>query len=151
MRSIFVMDETMNISKSREIGASVDSVWELLTDSAREQKYWTNIRNVKVLSERGNTIEREATVGPPGYAHRSHQKITLDEKKSISLLLKGEAMTGERTITLSEEGPKTKVKVEWNLKMDGVPNFVNSIVKNQISSITSKALSRIAADAEGRA
>jgi hypothetical protein len=137
-----------NILKSREMHASVDHVWGIMSQTDDDQKYWTAIRDVKVLSKSGNTIEREATVGPSGFGHRSRQTIILDPKKSIKLTMSGNPMTGERSIILVPLGKNsTRVDVEWNLELKDVPGFVEGIVKNQISKATEKALAKIAEEA----
>ena len=137
------------IKKSRVISASVDRVWEIMSNTDEDQKYWGAIRDIKVLRKHGNTIERDANVGPSAFSQKSRQTLILDPKKSIRLTMTGGSMKGERTIVLvptDENG--TTVDVEWNLEVTNVPEFVQSIVKNQISKATEKALGKIAEEAE---
>jgi carbon monoxide dehydrogenase subunit G len=139
----------VKISKSREMRASVDSVWEILSDTDNDQKYWTNIRDIKVLSRDGNTIEREAKVGPQAFSHESRQTMILDPKKSIKLMMTGDTMQGGRMITLVPVAKNgARVDVEWDFELKNVPGFVQDIVKNQLSKSTEKALSKIAEEAE---
>jgi len=135
----------MIITKNREVRAGVDRIWEILVDWENERKYWTNERDIKVLSSDGNVIEREATVGPRGFAQKTRQKIVLDPKKSIRLSLEGEQIAGERTIVLTPMSKnETRVEVAWDLVLDGVPGFVEGIVKNQIAKVTEDALRKVA-------
>ena len=137
------------IVKNHEMMASVDRVWEELADWQKERRYWTNVRDIRVLESQGTTIKREATVGPRGFAQKTTQTINLEPKSSIRLLLRGEGITGERTILLVPMGEgKTKVEVSWRLELHGVPGFVEGIVKNQISKVTEQALSKIAKETE---
>lgn len=139
----------MKISKSREVLSSVDRVWELFTQTDSDPKYWAQIRDVKVLKAEGNTVEREATVGPKTFAQKSHQVVVFDPKKTIRLTMKGGTMDGERVITLVPMGKNsTRVDVEWELKLRDVPGFVQTIVKGQISKTTESALEKIAKEAE---
>jgi carbon monoxide dehydrogenase subunit G len=139
----------VNITKSREMHSNMDRIWDIMSKTDDDQKYWTAIRDVKVIGTNGNTIEREASVGPSGFSHRSRQALVLDPKKSIKLKMTGDAMTGERTIVLVPLGKNsTRVDVEWNFELKNVPGFVQSFVKKQISKVTDKALTKIAADAE---
>jgi carbon monoxide dehydrogenase subunit G len=137
------------ITKSHAVKADVDRVWRVLVDWQNERKYWTNERDIKVTMSDETTIEREATVGPRGFAQKTKQKIVLDPKKSIKLSLEGEQITGERTIILVPiTKNETRVDVAWDLVLDGVPGFVEGIVKSQIAKVTEEALKKVAEAAE---
>jgi carbon monoxide dehydrogenase subunit G len=137
------------IAKSRSVRAGVDRVWQILVDWESERKYWTNERDIKVVRSDETTIEREATVGPRGFAQKTKQKIVLDPKKSIKLSLEGDQIAGERTIILVPiSRNETRVDVAWDLALDGVPGFVEGMVKNQIAKVTEEALKKVAAAAE---
>jgi carbon monoxide dehydrogenase subunit G len=137
------------IAKSRSMGADADRVWDILVDWENERKYWTNERDIKVVRSDETTIEREATVGPRGFAQKTKQKIVLDPKKSIKLSLEGGQISGERTIILVPVSKdETRVDVAWNLSIDGVPGFVEGIIKNQIAKVTEDALKKVAEAAE---
>jgi len=137
------------IAKSRSVGADVDRVWQILVDWENERKYWTNERDIKVVRSDETTIEREATVGPRGFAQKTKQKIVLDPKKTIKLVLEGDQIAGERTIILVPiSNNETRVDVAWDLVLDGVPGFVEGIIKNQITKVTEEALKKVAAAAE---
>jgi len=129
--------------------ASVDRVWDLVSETDEDHKYWNSIRDIKVIRRTEDTVEREASVGPPAFGHRSRQTLVFEPKKSVRLTMTGETMTGERTIVLVPVGKNsTRVDVEWHFEMKSVPGFVGGIVKNQISGATEKALAKIAGDAE---
>lgn len=139
----------VNISKSGEVHSTVDTVWKIICDTDRDEKYWSAIRDVKVLSRDGNTIVREADVGPRGFGHRSRQTLVLDPKKSITLRMEGGPMAGERTMVVVPMGKNdTRIDVAWNFELKDVPAFVQGLVKNQISKVTEKALEKIAVEAE---
>jgi uncharacterized protein YndB with AHSA1/START domain len=139
----------VTIEKSCEILSSVDRVWEIMSDTDQDQQYWGAIRDVKVIKKDGNTIEREAMVGPRAFAHKSRQTLVLDPKKSIELTMTGEALAGERKIVLVPMGKNsTRVDVLWKLEVKDVPGFVQNIVKGQISKATDEALKKIKIEAE---
>src|SRR5580693_4024392 len=94
----------VTIEKSCEISASVDRVWDLISDTDKDQENWGAIKDVKVLKREGNTIEREAMVGPGAFARKSTQTLVLDPKRSIELTMTGEGMGGERKIVLVPTG-----------------------------------------------
>ncbi len=139
----------LKIEKSSEMAASVDRVWELISDTDQDQVYWGAIGDIKVLKRDGNTIEREATVGPRAFPHRSLQTITLTPKKSIQLTMAGEGLAGERKVVLAPLGINgTRVDVSWQLEVNDVPGFVQGIVKAQISKATDDALKKFKTEAE---
>jgi len=89
-------------------------------------------------------------VGPKAFGQKTRQKIILDPKRSIRLVFEGERMTGERTITLAPlKGDETKVEVVWNLEPEGVPGFVEGIMRGQIDKATEEALRKVGEAAEG--
>jgi carbon monoxide dehydrogenase subunit G len=137
------------IAKSKSVGADLDRVWDILVDWENERKYWTNERDVKVIRSDETAIEREATVGPRGFAQKTKQKIVLVPKKSIKLSLKGDQIVGERTIVLVPISKnETRINVAWDLSLEGVPGFVEGMVKNQIARVTEDALKKVAEAAE---
>ncbi len=85
----------------------------------------------------------------PGDSGMAEQTFVLDPKRSIKLSISGETIAGERVIMVSPLGRKeTKVEVVWSLHLQGVPGFVDGIVKGQISKITEEALKKTAEAAE---
>jgi hypothetical protein len=137
------------IEKSCEMLASVDRVWDVISDTDKDQENWGAIKDIKVLKREGNTIEREAMVGPGAFARKSKQTLVLEPKRSIGLTMTGEGMGGQRTITLVPTGDNsTRVDVSWSLEVKGVPGFVQGIVKGQISKATEEALKKFKKEAE---
>jgi len=70
----------IEINKSQEVVAPVEKVWQFVGDLENEQKYWTVLRNVKILRKKDSlTVEREATIqrGPMGEA-KSLQTLSID-------------------------------------------------------------------------
>ncbi|HEV2389206.1 MAG TPA: SRPBCC family protein [Nitrososphaerales archaeon] len=140
----------VTIEKSCEMLAGVDRVWDVISDTDKDQENWGAIKDIKVLRRDGNTIEREAMVGPGAFARKSKQTLVLEPKKSIGLTMAGDGMGGERKILLVPTGENsTRVDVSWNLEVKGVPGFVQNIVKSQISKATDDALKKIKKKAEG--
>ena len=140
----------IEISKSQEVVAPVDKVWQLVGDLEHEQRYWTVLKNVKILEKDTLSVKREATIqrGPIGEA-KSVQTLVLDPVRKISTLTMTEGpMLGERKIMLTslDDGKRTKIDVNWHFELKGIPGFAQGFVKNNISDVTEKALSAIASD-----
>jgi ribosome-associated toxin RatA of RatAB toxin-antitoxin module len=143
-------EEMVNISKSKEMMIGVEKAWEVLSDVDNDPQYWSQIRDIKVTRAEGNIVERDATVGPKTFSHKSHQVIVFDPKKTIKLTMTGGPIDGQRTITFVPLGKNsTRVEVEWELRLKDVPGFVQTIVKGQIAKATENALDRLAEAAEG--
>ena len=143
----------IKIANSRETSASVDRVWDVISDLDNEKNYWTAIENVRVLCTDGNKIEREATImrGPMGNV-KSLQTLVLDPKKAITLNMTKGPLIGTRTVVLNPSGENgTSIDVTWEFELVGIPGFASSFVKDNISSITESALDRIVEDAEHQA
>ncbi|HYB02902.1 MAG TPA: SRPBCC family protein [Nitrososphaerales archaeon] len=143
----------IEIRKSQETPTSVEKVWQLIGDLEHEQKYWTVLRNVKILSKKdGFTVEREATIrrGPMGDA-KSVQRLSLDPvKKTSTLTLTKGPLLGSRKISLfsMDDGKKTKIDVSWQFELKGIPGFAQGFVKDNISEETEKALTTISDEAK---
>ena len=140
----------IEISKSQEAASPVEKVWQLVGDLENEQKYWPVLRNVKILSRKDNSVEREATIqrGPMGEA-TSLQILSIDPKqRSSTLRMTKGPMLGTRKIILSstDGGKRTKIDASWQFELKGIPGFAQGFVKDNISEVTEKALATIAED-----
>jgi ribosome-associated toxin RatA of RatAB toxin-antitoxin module len=141
----------ITITKNREVSAPVDLVWDIISNMDNEQKYWTNLKDIKILNRSGNTIEREVTITRGKFGDvKSLQTVVIDPKeKSITVNMTKGPMRGTRKTTLeflSED--KTKIEVAWEFEMKGVPVFALGNVKDSISKTTEKGLAKIAEDAK---
>jgi hypothetical protein len=142
-------ERMVTIEKSCEILSGVDRVWELISDTDKDEAHWGAIKDIKVIRRDGNTIEREAMVGPRAFARKSRQTIVLDPKKSIQLTMTGEGTTGERKIVLAPTGKNsTRVDVTWEIEVKDVPGFVQGIVRGQLAKATEDALKKFKKEAE---
>jgi uncharacterized protein YndB with AHSA1/START domain len=143
----------IEISKSQEVSAPVEKVWPLVSDLENEQKYWTTLRDVRILGKKDDfTVEREATIrrGPMGDA-KSFQTLSIDpSNKSSTLTLTKGPMLGSRKIILTslDGGGKTKIDAAWQFEIKGIPGFAQGFVKDSISEATEKALAAIAEEAK---
>ncbi len=141
----------IEIIKSQEVEAPPEKVWKLIADPDDEKRYWPDLKNVKILSRKENVVEREATIrrGPMGEAKSLQTLVVNPELKSSILTMTSGPMLGTRKIELSLVGVgRTKIDVNWEFQMKGVPGFALRFIKQNISDSTDKALSEIAKDAE---
>jgi ribosome-associated toxin RatA of RatAB toxin-antitoxin module len=130
------------INTSREVSASVDKVWEIVSDVDNEPKYWHGTKTVKNISRNGNTIEREVTISFKD--SRCLQTVVLSPKKSIEIMITEGPMKGKKVVTLNSLGDKTKIDVMWDIKLAGFLGMFSGMVKKHIAEGTDEALERIA-------
>ena len=134
---------------TREVSTTNDQAWDIVSDFENEKRYWPVIQDVKILRRDGSTIEREATImrGPMGNT-KSVQTLVLDPKRSTTLRMTKGILIGTRRIVLSpsNEG-KTRIEITWEFELNGIPEFAQSFVKNNISTMTENALRQIVQDA----
>lgn len=140
------MIEIVNIS--REISAPLDRVWDIISNTDNEPRYWEGLNAVYNVSKKGNVIKREVTGGLRDLKGR--QTVVLYPKKSIELTLTECQMIGTRIITLipsrsDNETITTRVNVSWDIKVsDNFPLLFRGIVRERIAEATEEALDRIA-------
>ncbi len=138
----------ITISKSREIRAGIDGVWEIVSKVDDEPKYYDGLNSVKNLSKIGNVVEREVVVG--FLKHEGRQTVTLNPKRSVEVKMTKGPIVGTRVTTLSTmTDSKTRIEVSWNIEFR-VPAFVRDMVKGEVEEGTEKALNRIAKEAESK-
>jgi carbon monoxide dehydrogenase subunit G len=133
------------------INAPVDRVWEIVSDTDNDQKYWSGLKSVSNVRKSDTVVERRVTVGFIG--RDSLQIIKLNPKESIKLTMKSGPLMGARDLKLipSRNKKSTKVLVSWNFKFSAVPSFAHDFVRAQIESVTEEALRKIAMTAENSA
>lgn len=137
----------VKINASRGISAPLDRVWDIISNTDGEPRYWLGLNDVYNVSKKGNVIEREVAVGLRGLKGR--QTVVLYPKKSIELTLSEGPIIGTRIITLipSSDNKKTttRVIVSWDVKLsDNIPLLFRGIVRERIAEATEEALDRIA-------
>jgi uncharacterized protein YndB with AHSA1/START domain len=135
----------VEIKASQEIPASLDRVWDVVSDMDSEPRYWRDLHAVYNVRRDGNVIEREVTVGNRN--SKGRQIVELHPKKSIEVRLTAGPMIGTRIISLipsSSDNETTKVNVSWDVKLSGIPLLFRGVVRERIAEGTKEALDRIA-------
>lgn len=130
------------IHASREMAASVDIVWSVISDIDRDPEFWRGTKHIRNISKKGNTVEREVVIAFRNSVCR--EIVTLDPKKSINIEIIEGPMKGNKTIALSHiENNSTRVDVEWDIRVKGLFALFAEIIKRHILSGTQEALDRI--------
>ena len=129
-----------------EINATLEKVWEVISDIDNEPKFWKGTKEVKTLSTEGNIIKREITI-----AFRDQkclQEIQLKPKESIRAKFTKGILNGTKIITLTPKDNIVIVKTSWDIKLTGMMNMFTAIIKSHIKSGTEQALKSIKEEIE---
>jgi Polyketide cyclase / dehydrase and lipid transport len=134
----------VSIMVSREIPASLDKVWGIISDIDNEPSYWHGTKSVKNINKDGNTVEREIVLA--FRESRCRELVVLDPKKSVKANIIDGIMRGtEKNIIVNSNGAdKTKIDVVWNLRISGFKKMFAIMISKHIKQGTEDALTRIA-------
>ena len=89
-----------------EINATVDKVWDVVSDIDNEPKFWKGTKEVKNLSKDGNIVNREIII-----AFRDQkclQEVRLEPKEKIHAKFTKGIITGEKIISLFPKDERTR-------------------------------------------
>ncbi|MDW0283501.1 MAG: SRPBCC family protein, partial [Nitrososphaeraceae archaeon] len=117
---------------TKQIEASQDSIWNIISDVDREPEFWHGTKSIKNIRKNGNVIEREAVI-----AFRNSickEVITLNPKNSVEKNITDGAIIGTKNIVLTPiETNKTRVDVQWNIRVKGIFGLFRGLIKKHIS------------------
>ena len=137
------------IAEVREVDASADEVWDIISDVDRDPEYWSGLNSIRNIRKEGNLIEREVVVGYMG--RKGTQRIELFPKASIHLTMIDGPLRGSREIKLVPiEGRRTKIHVTWDIQFSAIPDFAQGFVRSRLEEGTREALDKIAEATEAR-
>ena len=132
----------VTIQVSRELAAPLDKVWEIVADVDREPEFWHGTKSIKNIKKIGKIIEREVVISFRNSVCK--EIVTIDPKKSIKIRIIDGPMKGTKNIMINEVGNnKTRIDVEWDIKLAGFLGVFIRMVKKHISEGTEEALERI--------
>lgn len=130
------------IQVSRELAAPLDKVWEIIADVDREPEFWYGTKSIKNTKKIGKIIEREVVISFRNSICK--EIVTIDPKKSIKIRIIDGPMKGTKNIMINDVGNnKTRIDVEWDIKLAGFLGMFTRMVKKHISEGTEEALERI--------
>jgi len=131
------------IAEGREVDASPDDVWNIISDVDRDPEYWSGLASIRNIRKEGNLVEREVVVGFMG--RKGTQRIELVPKESIQMSMIDGPLRGSRQIKLIPLGArKTKIDVSWDIQFSEIPVFAQEFVRSRLKEGTIEALDKIA-------
>jgi carbon monoxide dehydrogenase subunit G len=132
----------VTIQISKELAAPLDKVWEIVADVDREPEFWHGTKSIKNTKKIGKIIEREVVISFRNSVCK--EIVTIDPKKSVKISIIDGPMKGAKTIMINDVGNnKTRIDVEWDIKLAGFFGVFTRMVKKHISEGTEEALERI--------
>jgi len=139
----------VTIAEVREVDASSDEVWDIVSDVERDPEYWSGLASIRNIRKEGNLIEREVVVGFMG--RQGTQRIQLVPKQLIQLTMIDGPLRGSREIKLVPLGARrTKIEISWNIQFSAIPDFAHGFVRTRLEESTREALDKIAEAAQMR-
>lgn len=127
---------------TKQIEASQDSIWNIISDVDREPEFWHGTKSIKNIRKDGNVIEREAIIAFRN--SKCKEVITLNPKNSVKKKITDGAIMGTKNIVLTPVGTnKTRVDVQWDISVKGIFGLFRGLIKKHITEGTEDALHRI--------
>ena len=134
------------IDTSVDINASVDKVWDIISDLDGEPKFWKGIKETRMISRDGNVVTREITIAFRD--SKCMQKITIQPKEKIYAEFTKGIIKGSKTLTLKPKDGSSLLEANWDVKMSGLVGMFTGMIKKHIRSGTEQALESIKQKAE---
>ena len=129
-----------------EINATIDKVWNVVSDIDNEPKFWKGTKEIQNISKEGNTINREITI-----AFRDQkclQEVKMYPKEKIEARFTKGIINGEKIISLIPKGEKTILCALWDIKLTGMMGVFTGMIKKHIKSGTEQAMQSIKEEIE---
>ena len=129
-----------------EINATVDKVWNVVSDIDNEPKFWKGTKEIKNISKEGNTVNREITI-----AFRDQkclQEVKMYPKEKIEARFTKGIINGEKIISLIPKEEKTILCALWDIKLTGMMGVFTGMIKKHIKSGTEQAMQSIKEEIE---
>src|SRR5215208_48488 len=132
----------ITIHVGKEIHASLDEIWNLVSDVDREPEFWHGTKSVKNIRKEGNVVERETVIAFRNAVCK--EIVTLDAKNAVKKRIIDGPIIGTKDIILTPIGTnETRVEVKWDIKVKGFFGLFRGIIKKHILEGTRDALNRI--------
>ena len=129
-----------------EINASIEKVWDIVSDIDNEPKFWKGTKEVRNISKDGNTVNREITI-----AFRDQkclQEVKIYPKEKIEAKFTKGIIEGEKIVSLSVKDEKTILSTYWDIKLTGMMSMFTGIIKKHIKSGTEQDMQSIKEEIE---
>ena len=134
------------INSSIDINASIEKVWNIISELDNEPKFWKGTKESRTISKDGNVIVREIIIAFRD--SKCMQKITLYPKEKIYAEFTDGILKGSKTLNLKSKENSLWLEVEWDIKMTGLAGMFTGMIKRHVKGGTEQALELIKLEAE---
>ncbi|HYL66540.1 MAG TPA: SRPBCC family protein [Nitrosopumilaceae archaeon] len=134
------------IKTAVEINASVDKVWEVVSDLDKDPKFWTSITSIRNISHESNQVKREVTLAK---TNKCLQTITLYPKEKVHTEWTKGIIKGTKDIILIPRGSGTYLESVLDYKFTGMAGFLSGKITKDVTIETQRAVEFIKEKAEG--
>tara|TARA_B100002003_G_scaffold45322_1_gene40684 strand:- start:525 stop:941 length:417 start_codon:yes stop_codon:yes gene_type:complete len=134
------------INSSIDINASIEKVWNIISDLDNEPKFWKGTKESRTISKDGNVVIREIIIAFRD--SKCMQKITLYPKEKIYAEFTDGILKGSKTLNLKSKENSLWLEVEWDIKMTGLAGMFTGMIKRHVKGGTEQALELIKLEAE---
>ena len=90
-----------------EISASVDKVWDIISDLDNEPKFWRGTKETRIISRDGNVVTREITI--VFRDSKCMQKVTIQPKEKIYAEFTEGIIKGSKTLKIGRASCRERV------------------------------------------
>ncbi len=136
----------IQIQSSVDINASLEKVWNIVSDLDAEPKFWKGTKDVRNISKHDNVVTREVTIAFRD--SKCMQTVTLYPKEKIQAEFTKGVINGTKTIILTPKDGVTYLESVWEMKLSGMMGMFTGMIKKHIQSGTEQALQSIKQEAE---
>ena len=134
------------IDASIDINASIDKVWDIVTDLDNEPKFWKGTKETRTISKEGNIVTREIVLAFRD--SKCMQKITLQPKEKIYAEFTKGIIKGSKTLSIKPKENGLTLEANWDIKMAGLAGMFTGMIKKHVRGGTEQALKSIKLEAE---
>jgi ribosome-associated toxin RatA of RatAB toxin-antitoxin module len=134
------------IKASIEINASIDKVWEIVSDLDKDPKFWTSITSIRNISHENNEVKREVIIAK---TNKCLQTITLYPKEKVHTEWTKGIIKGTKDVILTPRGGDTYLESILNYKFSGMAGFISGKITKDVTTESQRAVEFIKEKAEG--
>jgi len=134
------------IDTSIDINASVDKVWDIISDLDSEPIFWKGTKETRIISRDGNVVTREIIIAFRD--SKCMQKITIHPKEKIYAEFTKGIIKGSKTLNLKPSNGGSVLEANWDIRMAGLAGMFTGMVKKHIRGGTEQAIESIKQKAE---
>ena len=134
------------IKASVIINATVDKIWEIISDINNEPEFWKGTKSIRNISQKGNTTKREITIAFKD--KKCLQDVTLYPKEKVEAIFTKGIINGRKTVTIQHMDGACTLEAVWDIKLSGMMGMFTGMVKKHIQSGTEQALVEIKREVE---